>query len=140
VVQVGAEGLFTLGALPLLLPLARVVLVRRSAASQALSQFRRPLRGPGLAHTSSLDAIAEMDAVYTEMASYWRYALPAPPVEVSYDALVAQPEEALGRLCRDLHMSEAPGLSTRVRRRASGHWRTYARWFAPLVRLDATAH
>lgn len=136
VVQLGAEGLFVLGAMPLLLPLCRVVLVHRSAPAQALSQYRRPLRGPGLEHASRLEDIASMDAVYGEMLSYWRYALPSAPVEVCLDEVLTDPADALSRLCRALHMSEAPGLSRRVQCRSGAPWQAYTRWLPTLSDLD----
>lgn len=135
VLQLGGAGLFGLGALPLILPGARIVLVHRNAWDQGLSQFRRPLRGPGLEHTSRLEDIAAMDAVYRELLGYWRFALPVAPVEVSYDRLATQPEATLGRLLRNLNLAPQPALAHRIHARGHGRWARYARWLGPVGEL-----
>ena len=58
VFMLGGHGLFDVGAVSMLLPGARVVLVTRNPWDAGLSQFRRLLRGPGLDYTSSLSHIA----------------------------------------------------------------------------------
>ena len=137
VLRLGARGLFDLGAIPAILPGARIVLVTRNPWDRALSLFRRHLHGEGLEHTTTLDDLAAADAVDVALTDHWRGAFRRPLIEVNFEALVQRPKATLAALADDLEMTDfAPDAGADLRSDAVGRWVHYARWLGPVGELS----
>lgn len=138
-----------LGIIRALFPRAQVVHCRRDAMATCFSIYARNLVGN---HPYS-HALADLGAAYRgyeRLMTHWQAVLPAPVIEVEYEALVSAPAEQTHRLidalglewdaaCLDFHRT-ARAVTTasqwQVRRpiyaAAREHWRNYAAHLEPL--------
>lgn len=136
VLRLGARGLFDLGAVPAILPGARIVLVTRNPWDRSLSLFRRHLHGDGLEHSTALDDLAAAAEVADALTDHWRAAFRRPLTEVSFEALVQRPQATLAALAADLEMTDfSPGAGSALRTDAVGRWAHFARWLGPVGEL-----
>jgi hypothetical protein len=113
--------------------------------------YRTPL-GPGFGFTGDLNAVGRVYRRYTEMMTFWDALLPDDRLlTVDYDAVVAEPDEAVPKLLQSLGLAWHPAClcpetnpnvpltasttqaSKPIRADRKGHWRAYARHVAPLL-------
>jgi len=137
-----------------LFPNARVIHCRRGARDTALSLWSQHFAHPDLAFSYDFDAIAQVAADHDALMQHWRTRLPLPILDVSYEALVAEPDAQLSRLADFLalpSLSELAGADyavTRVIATASvwqarqpvytqsvGRWKRYAPFIPELTAM-----
>ncbi|MEO5336271.1 MAG: tetratricopeptide repeat protein [Magnetospirillum sp. WYHS-4] len=93
-----------LGAIARMFPGARVIHCLRDPRDVLLSCYQQNF-AVGHAWTTSLEGIARYQAAHDRLMHHWRRALPLPLLEVSYEALVADPEAWSRRLIDFLGLS-----------------------------------
>lgn len=130
------------GLLGAVAPDARFIHITRHPMDVALGQYRQAF-GRELAWTSDLELIARYHTVYERVMATWRECLGNRMLEVSYEALVYQPEKELKHIlhfcgldyhpaCLEFHASRraiwtASNLQVRdgLNFRRIGRWRRY---------------
>jgi hypothetical protein len=133
------DNALQLGMIAALFPRAKVIYARRQPLDIGVSNFFQRLgQAPGF--TNRLDWLGERIRLVADTMELWRGALDLDILDVSYEALVADPEPAIRRIAAftGLNWTDAmltPEKSTRSVRTAS-HWqirqpintRSVARW------------
>jgi len=140
-----------LGLIMMLFPRAHIIHCRRNPLDQCLEcYFKNFFRASEYAYTSSLDDLAFMYAHYSRLMRHWKETLELPLLDVSYEALVQQPEATCRELldfvgldwdprCLDFHQ---PGNSQLIKAREFhepvhagyiGRWKNYERQLQPLM-------
>lgn len=139
-----------LGLVAKALPQAKLIVVRRDPRDIGLSIYRN-LFAPGT-HLYAYDQadIAAYIASFERMVSFWRRELPGQFTEVSYDALVADPEPQTRALvaaagldwddaCLSFHESDRQVATLSIQQvrqpihaGSTGGWRRYAADLAPM--------
>lgn len=140
-----------IGLVKLALPNARIVVVRRDPRDTLLSIYKN--RFPEGTHLYAYDLrdLAEYYATFVDMVSFWRSQTPDWFTEISYETLVANPEEESRRLiaacgldwedaCLNFHQNKrkVDTLSVyQVRQPISGGsvkaWQRYESELAPMI-------
>jgi hypothetical protein len=142
------------GAIRLALPSARIVLLRRSPTDNCFAMFST-LFGSGYPFSYDLAELAAYYRGFETLMVLWRARLGKCWLEVSYEAMTAEPLREGARLARHLGIdwreamariehnraASATASAAQVRqpiyRSSVGRWRNYERHLAPLV--DALA-
>jgi len=138
-----------LGLAALLLPEAKIIHCRRSPLDTCVSCYLTPLK-EAHAYAQDLTALGEYYREYSALMEHWRQVLPTPILEVSYEALVTEPEKEARRLldfigldwdpaCLDF---QAGGRAVRtisvaevrrpIYRTSIERWRRYEKFLGPL--------
>ncbi|HUB13780.1 MAG TPA: sulfotransferase [Acetobacteraceae bacterium] len=149
------DNVLWLGLIAMLYPRARIVCCRRDLRDVCLSCYFQTFTD-GLAWSNDLQDCAFRALGVEWLMEHWRKALPVPMLEVSYEALVADPETESRRLiefvglpwdpaCLTFHTTERPILTASVWQvrqplyaSSVGRWRHYEPHLAPLIAaLDA---
>jgi Tfp pilus assembly protein PilF len=144
------ENTQRLGLISLLFPKARIIHVRRHALDCCISNlFQRFALGHGFAFRQ--DLLGERYRQVAETMGLWRRMLELPILEVSYEALVSDPEPQIRRLVdfSGLAWEDAcltPELASRrvmtasqwqvkqpINRQSVDRWREYEEWIQPLI-------
>lgn len=144
-----------LGLIQLLFPKGRVIYCRRDPRDTGLSCFTNLFVDP-LPWTTDLEEIGIFILGVERLMAHWRAVLEIPILEVSYEALVAEPEGESRRIVEFLGLPWDPAclsfhLASRVVHTASkwqvrepvytasvGRWRRHAAALAPMIQaLDA---
>jgi hypothetical protein len=139
-----------LGLISLLFPKARVIYVRRHALDCCISNlFQRFALGHGFAFRQ--DLLGERYRQVTETMRLWKQAIDLPIMDVSYEALVSDPEPSIRRIVAfaglDWDVScLTPERATRrimtasqwqvkqpINRQSVDRWRAYEAWIQPLI-------
>lgn len=138
-----------IGLIRLALPGAKIVHVARNPMDSCYGMYRTLFRA-GYPFSYDFDDIAAYYAAYRRLMEHWRSTLPGAFLDVSYEALVDDPETVSRELvdycgldwerrCLDFHKNEAPvstASSAQVRRPvyrdALQRWRRYERQLEPL--------
>ena len=137
-----------------LFPNARVIHCQRGMRDTALSLWSQHFAHPDLAFSYDFDAIAQVAADHDAMMRHWRTQVPLPILDVSYEALVAEPDAQLNRLADFLELPSLPEwgsadiAATQVIATASvwqarqpvyshavGRWKRYAEFVPELVTM-----
>jgi len=140
-----------LGLIMMLFPRAHIIHCRRNPLDQCLEcYFKNFFRASEYAYTSSLDDLAFMYTHYSRLMHHWKETPELPLLDVSYEALVQQPEATCRELldfvglgwdprCLDFHQ---PGNSQLIKSREFhepvhtrfiGRWKNYERHLQPLI-------
>ncbi|MGF1608639.1 MAG: sulfotransferase [Kiloniellales bacterium] len=137
-----------LGVIARLFPQATVVHCLRDPLDTCLSCFQQNIRAP---YTCDLAELGLFYREYRRLMAHWRARLPLRLIEVSHEALVAEPEDEIRRLigaagleweeaCLSFHTTKrAIGTASQMQvrqgisKRAIGRWRNYASHLQPLV-------
>jgi tetratricopeptide (TPR) repeat protein len=145
---------FFLGEIAQMFPAARVVYVTRDPLDAGLSIFARDFHATH-DYATDLGAIGVFLREHRRLLEHWREHLPLALHELSYERLVAHPEDTTRGLLDFLGLPWDPSAlrfheSERVARTASyaqvrrplyrssvGRWRAHAEWLAPLRTLVA---
>ena len=140
-----------LGLIAQLFPKARIIHTRRDPMDTCFSCYMQNFQGTGNAFIYDLDWLGHYYALYLKLMDHWRSVLPAPMLEVDYEALVAHQEVESRRLveflglewddaCLEFHNAERAVVTasfTQVRRpiyRSSiGQWRRFKKQMKPLA-------
>jgi len=144
------ENSLRLGLISLLFPDARIIYMRRHPLDCCLSVlFLHFTRGNGYAFQQSL--LGERYRQVAETMDLWKQSLSLPILDVSYEALVSDPEPTIRRIIdfAGLPWDDAcltPERSTRsvgtanqfqvrqpINRASVGRWRRYEEWIQPLI-------
>jgi tetratricopeptide (TPR) repeat protein len=147
------ENFRHLGLIHAALPGARIIHVSRNPVDTCLSIYFRDFRA-SLGYATDLDDLAHQYRQYRRLMQHWRQLLPpAAMLELSYEALVAEPELWSRRLLEFVALSwDARCLEFAATRRSVvtaskwqvrqkisagsvGRWRNYASHLAPLMPL-----
>ncbi len=147
------ENFRHLGVIHAALPGARIIHISRNAVDTCLSIYFKDFRA-SLAYATDLGDLAHEYRMYRRLMQHWRQVLPAGAIlELSYEALVAEPEPWTRRLlefvalpwdarCLDFaatRRSIVTASKWQVRQKISagsvGRWRHYASHLAPLIPL-----
>jgi tetratricopeptide (TPR) repeat protein len=139
-----------LGLIPLLLPNARIIHVRRDPLDTCLSCFTRLFSRPQPA-TYSLTELGRHYASYARLMAHWRSLVPGAFLEVQYEDIVADLEGQARRIfdfcglpwndaCMAFFMTRRPVRTAsvfQVRRplysSSVGRWRHYEKFLDPLI-------
>ena len=142
-----------LGLIRMLFPRAHIIHCRRNPLDQCLECYAKNfLRGGEYAYTSSLDDLAFMYVHYARLMQHWKEVLDVPLLEVSYEALVEQPEAACRKLlafvglgwdprCLDFHrpgnsqLLKGREIHEPVHTRFIGRWQHYEQHLQPLIEV-----
>jgi hypothetical protein len=142
-----------LGLVALLFPDARVLNCRRDPRDSGLSTYFLEFQRNDLAWSYDLGHIAQYYRDYERLMAHWAEHLPLPVLDVSYEALVAEPEGQARRVLdflglpwneRCLHHERAQRpvftashlqVREKLHGRAVGRWVPYARFLGPLAEL-----
>jgi tetratricopeptide (TPR) repeat protein len=144
------ENTQRLGLISLLFPKARIIHIRRHALDCCISNlFQRFALGHGFAFRQ--DLLGERYRQVAEAMGRWHTLLDLPILEVSYEALVSDPEPQIRRLVEfsGLAWDDAcltPELASRrvmtasqwqvkqpINRQSVDRWREYEEWIQPLI-------
>jgi len=144
------ENTQRLGLIAKVFPKARIVYVRRHALDCCLSNlFQRFALGHGFAFRQ--DLLGERYRQVAETMQLWKRALDLDIMEVSYEALVADPEPNIRRLVafagldwndacltperadRKIMTASQYQVKQPINRQSVDRWRDYEKWIAPLV-------
>jgi len=144
------ENTQRLGLISLLFPEARIIYVRRHPLDCCISNlFLHFQRGSGYAFSQTL--LGERYRLVAETMEHWRSALRLPILDVSYEALVRDPEPLIRRIiafagldwneaCLTPHESERSiGTANQwqvrqpINAASVGRWRHYEAWIQPLI-------
>ena len=87
-----------IGLVPLSLPNARIVVVRRNPRDNLFSMYKNRFPLGGHLYSYDLEDLAAYYRLYEEILDFWRETFPGSFVEVSYDDLVANPEPQIRSL------------------------------------------
>jgi len=146
------ENFFHLGLIAAILPRARVVHCRRDAMDTCFSNYIQ-LFGDGHYYSYSLEDIAVYYREYERMMRHWREVLPLPVHELSYEALIEDPQAQTRAMldylglpwddaCLSFHRTRravrtASHWQVRqpIYRTSRQRWRRYARHLQELARL-----
>ena len=138
-----------LGIIRALFPRAHVVHCRRNAMATCFSIYARNLAG-NHPYSYALEDLGAAYRGYERLMAHWRAVLPAPVIDVEYEALVSDPEPQTRQLiealdlewdasCLDFHHTKRAVTTAsqwQVRQpiyaTASEHWRNYAAHLEPL--------
>lgn len=139
-----------LGLIALLFPKARIIHIRRHALDCCISNlFQRFALGHGFAFRQ--DLLGERYRQVAETMELWKQLIDLPILEVSYEALVSDPEPQIRRLVdfTGLEWDEAcltPERASRrvmtasqwqvkqpINRQSVDRWRDYEEWIQPLI-------
>ncbi len=141
-----------LGFAALLFPGSRVVHCVRDPMDTALSCFFHHFHGNGMAFAYDLEHLGAYYLQYRRIMDHWRAVLPVPIMEVSYETLVAAPEEGIRELVafaglewesaclrffetdRVVRTASFDQVRRPIYRTSVGRARRYARWLEPLER------
>ncbi|MGH8127649.1 MAG: tetratricopeptide repeat-containing sulfotransferase family protein [Gammaproteobacteria bacterium] len=107
-----------LGLIPLMLPQARIVHLRRHPLAAALGLYRQRF-GYGLEYGYDLHDFIRYYRAYRKLMAHWNRVLPGCRIDVYYETLVMQPERELRRIldyigldfepaCLEFHKLERP--------------------------------
>ena len=139
-----------LGLIMMLFPRAHIIHCRRNPLDQCLECYSKNfLRAGEYAWTTSLDDLAFMYTHYSRLMHHWKETLELPLLEVSYEALVQQPEATCRELldfvglawdpqCLDFHQPANPRLIKAreihepVHARFIGRWKNYEQYLQSL--------
>jgi tetratricopeptide (TPR) repeat protein len=144
------ENTQRLGLISLLFPEARIIYLRRHPLDCCISNlFLHFQRGSGYAFSQTL--LGERYRQVAETMALWKSALRLPILDVSYEALVRDPEPSIQRIvafagldwneaCLTPHMAERSiGTANQWQVRqpintdSVGRWRHYEAWIEPLI-------
>jgi hypothetical protein len=92
------QNFLHLGLIALLFPKARIVHCRRDPLDNCLSCFTMHLKDHAHGYTADLTTLGLYYREYANLMSYWREVLPMPIYDLSYEALVEEPERETRRL------------------------------------------
>ncbi len=139
-----------LGLISLLFPKARVIYVRRHALDCCISNlFQRFALGHGFAFRQ--DLLGERYRQVAETMQLWKQALDLPIMDVSYEALVSDPEPNIRRIvafagldwddrCLTPERAERRIMTASqwqakqpINRKSVDRWRAYEEWIQPLI-------
>jgi len=81
-----------IGLIKLMLPNARIIHCRRSAADNCLSIFKNYFAGQGLRYAYDLRELGNYHNVYRELMTHWHQVLPGAIHDIDYENLVADQE------------------------------------------------
>ncbi|MDO8359210.1 MAG: sulfotransferase [Devosia sp.] len=144
------ENALRLGLVRQLFPRARVIHMRRHPLDVGVSNFFQRF-GEGQGFSTRLDWIGLYTRQVADSMAVWRRGLDLEVLEVSYEALVADPEPEIRRIARFAgpDWSDAlltPEQSTRAVKTASqwqvrqpinsgsvGRWKRYEPWLGPMI-------
>jgi len=104
------ENFIFLGALAAAFPAAGIVHVHRGALDTCVSCFTTALAGQRAASLPTLESLGGYYRGYRELMDFWQRVLPGRIIDVSYEALVREPEAAVRRLLGALGLEWDPGL------------------------------
>lgn len=93
-----------LGLIARLFPNARIIHARRDPMDTCLSCFFQNFSGHGHAFAYDLDSLAHAYRLYMRLMDHWRRVLPAPMLEIDYEALVENQRMETERLIRFLDL------------------------------------
>jgi hypothetical protein len=144
------ENTQRLGLIAKLFPTARVIYVRRHPLDCCLSNlFQHFARGNGFAFSQTL--LGERYRQVAETMEIWRGALDLPMLDVSYEALTADPEPTIRRILdfaglgwdpaclkpeqaqRRIMTASQYQVRQPINRNSVDRWRAYEPWLQPLV-------
>ena len=139
-----------IGLIRMMLPDARIVHARRHPLATALGVYRQRF-AQGISYSYDFAHIVRYYKAYARMMEHWRRACPEAFVEVFYEALIADPERELRRVCDfigidfdpailEFYRSERPVLTASVVQvrepistRGLERHKRYAKHLAPLA-------
>ncbi len=87
-----------IGLIRMMLPDARVIHMRRHPLATAIGLYRQRF-AQGIAYSYDFDHIARYYKAYARLMEHWRTTCPDAFMEIFYEALVADPERELRRVC-----------------------------------------
>lgn len=137
------------GCIATALPAAPILHMVRSPMDVCFSNYKA-FFGDGFAYSYELNAVAAQYRRYRRLMAHWHRAMPGRIMDVSYDALVGDPEntiravlahcnlpyeagcEDLGRNASAVATLSSPQVRGRIHRRARGEWKRYSRQLQPL--------
>ena len=141
------------------LPNARVLCLRRAPMDACFSNLKELFANDAYGYSYDLTELADYHQRFDRLCKTWREAMPAQFMEVHYEALVTDTEDAVRRVldfcglpfraaCLDITQNTAPvatASSSQVRQpihaRGVGAWRRYEAQLAPLAeRLGTIAN
>jgi tetratricopeptide (TPR) repeat protein len=140
-----------LGFVPLALPRAKVVVVRRDPRDLGFSLYKSWFADGQHRYAARQEDIAGFIRLFAGQVAFWRKALPGEFLELSYEALVADPEAEVRRLldfcglpwdpaCLEFHRAGRPvatlsaaQVRAPIRRDAVGAWQRHAASLAPFL-------
>ena len=150
------ENFRHLGLIHAALPAARIIHVSRNPIDTCLSIYFKDFRA-SLPYATDLDDLAHQYRLYRQLMQHWRGLLPREAIlEVSYEALVAEPDSWSRRLVEFLGLpwdarclefaatrrSVVTASKWQVRQQINaasvGRWRNYASHLGPLLPLLQT--
>jgi tetratricopeptide (TPR) repeat protein len=145
------RNVFAAGLIAKALPQARILCLVRAPADACFSNLKELFAPGAYDYSHALEDVADHYARFRRLAAHWREALPRQFLEVSYEALVADPlavSEGVMRFCgldfepacvditRNLSRA-ATASSSQVRQpihsRFVGAWRPYRRQLEPML-------
>lgn len=149
------SNFLNIGFLRAALPQAKILHMRRSAMATCFSNLKE-LFSNACAYSYDQDELAEYFALYRQLMRHWQQACPGYVMDVSYEALTADPEaearrvlafcglewepDCAGRNRNDRAVNTASSAQVRepIHRRSVQAWRRYAVQLEPLrARLEA---
>ena len=140
------------GMIDLCLPDATILHVTRHPVDNCLACYRRLFR-TGHEYTYDLATLGRHYRRYREVMDHWRRVLPGRVIDVSYEALVADPETQIRRLiescdldwneaCLKFHETERPVKTASlaqvrkpIYRDSVDRWKQHADQLAPLLEV-----
>ena len=144
------------GLLPLCVPSCRIVFVRRTPLDNLLSIYLRFYRSMTLPYSTGLDELVTARQCHDRLVDHWMQVLPCPCLDVSTEALIADPEGQVGALLEFLDLSWDAGCFAPLGEHASdgadseqessavsalqeGRWRNYEAHIGPLLSAFGSA-
>ena len=140
-----------LGLIVQLFPKARIIHTRRDPMDTCFSCYMQNFQGTGNAFIYDLDWLGHYYELYLQLMDHWRAVLPAPMLEVNYEALVADQNAESRRLveflglewddsCLDFHKTERAVVTASfaqvrqpIYRSSVGQWRRFEKQMKPLA-------
>lgn len=114
------------------LPTARVIFCRREPMDQCLRIYFK-LYATENAHAYSFEEIAAYHDGYRAMMSHWQSLYGDRILEISYEDMVRQPQEAAGRMFAHLGIDvDTAAIKANFNTREIGQWRNYKAHLGPL--------
>ena len=141
------------GFLRLLFPEAPIVHSMRDPRATCWSLYSANFGGHE-PYYHNLEHLAHYYRQYQRIMTHWQEVLPAPQIDVQYEALVSQPDEEIPALlesvglspheqCLAFHRTQRPVLTAShaqvrqpVYRSAIDHWQHYEPWLGPVLSLS----
>nr|WP_321441089.1 sulfotransferase [uncultured Hyphomonas sp.] len=146
------DNYFHIGLILRLFPEAKILHTVRDARDVCLSTFFTHLDLHQI-HATDLKNIAYHYRAYEQLMAHWKSLAPGQILDVSYDALVDQPEQEVRNVldflglpfeqaCLEFHTSAAPVKTASVWQvreplytRSSGRWRNYEKHLGPMMEV-----